>query len=218
MTEEFIPRDIPIYCFSYNNEMLDRVKQIRDKWTQRWGFTNFIIQENVSSGYYFKSIERSDLYEKFKRMQSYGREGFLGNERAIINLNSRLNLAYLAKKIRTKEKHAIIIQYNTILKNDIPISALNNDITFFDIGKGARSASILYNSGIMMSPSYARSHCRDVKNFFFSNEEFILDNISRVINFDTENFRYWTTVHEDCRHNYFDLIEKTKEEMYGTTI
>ena len=57
MTEEFIPRDTPIYCFVANNEKdLDRARQTRDVWTKRWGYTNFIIQERVNIDVYLKSM------------------------------------------------------------------------------------------------------------------------------------------------------------------
>ena len=78
MSEEFIPRDTPIYCLMQDNITdRERAKQTRDVWTKRWGFTNFIPQQIFSILYCAEAIMEKNNFERgFKNLMSTTPTGF----------------------------------------------------------------------------------------------------------------------------------------------
>lgn len=207
MTEEFIPRDTPIYCFVANNEKdLDRARQTRDVWTKRWGYTNFIIQERVSINTYLKNI----VPDKFKteEVQKAAREK---------SFYYAANFIYLMEKLKSKSQHSIIIQSNTLLYNDLPRHYTDNDISFFKINQ---NGNINFRDGLMISQAWCKAIILYLHNSLFSvNDKLMINNLQKN-NFEMENTPPFDMIKllPGCKHNLEEIKEKTQEEMHATIV
>lgn len=207
MTEEFIPRDTPIYCFVANNEKdLDRARQTRDVWTKRWGYTNFIIQERVSINTFVKNI----VPDKFKteRVQKAAREK---------SFYYAANFIYLMEKLKSKSQHSIIIQSNTLLYNDLPRHYTNNDISFFKINQ---NGNINFRDGLMISQTWSKAIMLYFYNSLLSvNSEQMISHL-KSMHFEMENAAPFEMIQllPGCKHNLQEMKEKTQEEMHATIV
>ena len=209
MTEEFIPRDTPIYCFVANNEKdLDRARQTRDVWTKRWGYTNFIIQERVNIDVYLKSIfpEWGDIFNEHEKSV------------AVRSLQNRTaDFIYLNKKLKNKNRQSLIIQSNTLLVNDLPKSYLDNHISFLSLNK---DNSIDIRNGVMVSGAWSNYFIDHVKTKMSlrSKIEVLTDYTNNLYSMVDASPSYFTNFIENCKTNLEELREKTQEEMHGTFV
>lgn len=174
----FIPRDTPIFCICDDTNEFEKIKfkETRDSWVHRFGFTNFRMQ---------KKLSRSDLtIESFKKEFEINLiKGFNGdiNSDNIFAVTSmiyfHLEFLRLARKLRKYKTHSIIIQYNTVLNKDIPISFLNNEVNAFklDLSRGMKNlmdkavtikgpvSNLDIESGILASPAFYATILKDIK-------------------------------------------------------
>lgn len=221
MTEEFIPRDTPIYCLMQNNEKdRERAKQTRDVWTKRWGFTNFIPQQVFSILHCAEAImEKNNFDSWFANLLSTTPDGLDPKFSMYFpkHQNSMLyssNLYYLAKKLKTKKQHSIIITCNTLLQNDIPLSNLKNDITFFGLGDDLKQVNT--KRGIMISRDYAQCLYDDgYKIFNQKTEIFMADYLKDSLELRNQKHNVFELIKHNCVSNYENLLEMNNEQMYG---
>lgn len=173
----FIPRDTPIFCICDDTNEFEKIKfkETRDSWVHRFGFTNFRMQ---------KKLNRSSLsIESFKRKFEINFSQAFYDEVNSDNVSSVMDMLYfhlefirLARKLRKYKTHSIIIQYNTVLTKDIPISFLDNEVNAFklDFSKGMKSlmdgyvrvngpvSNLDMESGMLASPKFYASVLKDI--------------------------------------------------------
>lgn len=224
MTEELIPRDIPIYCLMQDNKTdRERAKQTRDVWTKRWGFTNFIPQQIFSILHCAEAImEKTNFDSWYNNLISTTPTGldakfsmyFPTHQNSMIYSS---NLYYLAKKLKTKKQHSIIITCNTLLQNDIPLSNLKNDITFFGLQNDSKQVNT--KRGIMISRDYAQCFYDDgYKIFNQETEFFIKDYLKDNLELRSQKYDVFHFIKDNCVSNYKTLLEMNNEQMYGKIV
>ena len=232
---EYIPRDTPIYCFFSPESERDvaRVQQTRDNWQKRWGYTNFILQRRVDTLVGLQRMMEPSYFEGLnKELTKPGMEYYWPHEPHI--LNYCINFLYLLRKLRSRPGPSIIIQSNTLLRNDIELENYDNDLTFFaflgawlttdtvqnkTIRAMMQENKVHYTSGLMISQDWAKAaYSHQVKLFnnpYFSTQVSTLQEMSKRIVISPSFFRQMMP---GCKHNTENLRWKTQEEYYGFTV
>ena len=232
---EYIPRDTPIYCF-FNPESerdVARVQQTRDIWQKRWGYTNFILQRRVHTLQALDSIMTPSYIEGLHfELIKPGMESYWPEAGHI--LHYAINFLYLIKKLRTRPGPSIIIQSNTLLKNDIELKHYENDITFFALQGSVLIGDTISNkqqraqvvqlkvrptSGLMVSQEWVKAaYSNQIKSFdnpYFSSQVAALQGLSKKMVQSPTDF---TQMMPGCKHNIDELKFKPEEEYYGFTV
>ena len=148
---EFIPRDIPIYCLVNHADDEEKEKAIRNRneWVNRFGFTNFKFQESYNRHSqlltFRKSFNVGFLFDYEFKMKP-GNSNIMKSQ----SFRNLVDFYTLARKLRKLNGHSIIIQHNTMISQDIPISFLENDTNVFSIHNTYPD----FISGMMCSPKF----------------------------------------------------------------
>ena len=233
MTEEFIPRDIPIYCLCDENDEKQKLKFIetRNSWVKRFGFTNFKMQRKLRLEE--NAVEKFEEFEKilFKRSENQEKFNNYITKKLAYNIIDHM---ILAKKLKNKKTHSIVINYHSVLVKDIPIDFMSKDVCCFSLDNTTQfkvfrenfhllgteiNFNMNFSSGYMLSPKFFKYFY----NEFFNGTNYNPEKV-KITNFNASVNRAINYIYNvnsnDVRKslmnqtNLFDLQELSYDEYY----
>lgn len=209
---EFIPRDIPVYCFWDKENEIDKNRALttQDVFRERWGLWNVIPQRRITRVQDAMGV----LYGFNNKLLS--NIGFTLSTRQFIRLFQLLDLVRIFHKIRALDTPVVIVYAGTTLKYDIPARYMDNDISFFKMAPNNVAPD--QRAGFMVSPAYAKSAYSFFMKEVFADDYQLFDFFKQ-----DEKERFYSVENilramPNCKHNIDELINMTNEESFGAFV
>jgi len=209
---ELISRDIPIFCIVASRDEVQSTTAAttRDVWTKRFGFTNWNWHGRIDRG----SQMEAELLNYNEHLLKTA--NFMLSIKQYAEVFRFLDLMDIFKKIIANNlDHAIIIEYNTSLRYDIPNSYAQKDISFLSMNENGEIGPA---AGLIVSKDYATAYVDFAIKKFFVNDFTLREFFIECLNPGNRPYQHFIGFKANCTSNIDDLLVKTAEEMHTVGI